>query len=111
MPTAGPHTLATMGLGKLLMPRRKRNTGASDVAGGLFRKSPMSLPAEKMVSWPWMTTARTAVSWLADSSASAMASYMAAVMEFLRARRLIVRVITPASTWVRMSGGSEGWKS
>jgi hypothetical protein len=30
----------------------------------------------------WITTTRTAASWLADSSASAMAPYIAAVMEF-----------------------------
>ena len=68
----------------------------------------MSLPAEKTVSWPWMTTARTATSWLADSSASASALYMSAVMEFLRATRFSVIVITPASTWVRISGTVEG---
>ena len=97
MPTAGPHTDAMTGLGKVLMPRRKRNTGASDVEGGFFRKSPMSLPAEKMVSWPWITTARTALSPEAASSASAMAAYMAAVIEFFLSTRLRVMVSTPAS--------------
>ena len=33
---------------------------------------------------------------------------MSAVMEFLRATRFSVMVITPASTWVRMSGTVEG---
>ena len=52
IPTAGPHTLATTGLAKLLMPRKKRNTGASGLLGGIFKKSAISLPAEKIVSCP-----------------------------------------------------------
>ncbi len=102
-PTAGPQTAATSGLGKVAMPRRKRDTGESGPAGGRCKKSPMSLPAEKMVSWPCSSTTRTATSPAAASSASASAAYMSAVMEFLRSRRLKVRVITPASVWLRMS--------
>ena len=49
---AGPHTPASTGLLQLLMARRKRNTGESCVAGGLLRKSAMSLPAENTDSCP-----------------------------------------------------------
>ena len=97
MPTAGPHTAATTGLGQVLMARRKRNTGESAVAGGLCRKSAMSLPALKMVSWPCITSTRVVVSAAAASTASASAAYMAAVMEFFLSSRLNVRVATPAS--------------
>jgi len=103
MPTAGPQTAAISGLGKAAMPRRKRNTGDSAPAGGWFRKSPMSLPAENTVSWPWITTTRTAASSCALASASARVAYMAAVIEFLRSSRLSVMVITPASAWTRTS--------
>src|SRR3990167_9900951 len=103
MPTAGPHTTATAGLLNCAMPRRKRNTGESCVAGGLFRKSPMSLPALKVVSLPWNSTQRTAGSASAASSASASAAYIAAVMEFFLSGRLKVSVVTPASVWTRMS--------
>ena len=76
----------------------KRNTGASPVDGGLFKKSLISLPAEKILSCPWITTARTALSSWAAASASAMAPYIAEVIEFFFSRRLMVIVITPAST-------------
>ena len=102
-PTAGPHTAATSGLGKPAMPRRKRCTGASCVAGGWLRKSPMSLPALNTVSWPCNTTARIAGSASACASASASAPYIAAVREFFLSTRFSVRVITPASTWLRIS--------
>ena len=85
------------------MPRRKRNTGESCVAGGAFRKSPMSLPALKMVASPWISTVRTALSCSACASASASSAYIAPVMEFFLSRRLKVMVITPASVWTRMS--------
>ena len=103
MPTAGPHTAATSGFGKVAMPRRKRNTGDSVPCGGRFRKSPMSLPALNTVSWPcstatWMSGSRSAL-----SSASAIAPYIAAVIEFLRSSRFKVMVITPRSAWVRIS--------
>ena len=52
MPTAGPQTAAITGLVKVEMPCMKRYTGESAVAGGWFRKSPMSLPALKTVSCP-----------------------------------------------------------
>ncbi len=105
MPTAGPHTAATTGLGKVAMVRKKRNTGASCVEGGCCKKSPMSLPALKMATSPWNTTTRTAASWAAASSASAKVAYMAAVREFFLSTRLKVMVVTPASVWVRMSWG------
>ena len=103
MPTAGPHTAATTGLEKVLMPRKKRNTGESMVLGLAFRKSPMSLPALKMVSWPWNTTARTAGSACACARASAMLVYMAAVMAFFLSTRFRVMVSTPALVSVRIS--------
>src|SRR5450830_613775 len=103
MPTAGPHTAATIGLVKVLMPLKKLNTGASRLAGGALRKSPMPLPALKMVSWPWNTTARTASSASACASASAMAVYMAPVSEFFFSTRFRVMVITPALVSTRMS--------
>ena len=85
------------------MPRRKRNTGDSWVDGGWLRKSPMSLPALKIVASPWISTARTAPSCSAWASASASSPYIAPVIEFFLSRRLKVRVITPASVWTRMS--------
>src|SRR5688500_15540560 len=85
------------------MPCRKRNTGDSGVEGGASRKSPMSLPALKMVASPWISAARTAPSSAALASASASSAYIARVIEFFLSRRLKVRVITPASVWTRMS--------
>ena len=64
----------------------------------------MSLPALKMVSWPWNTTTRTAASPSACASASAIAPYMAEVMEFFLSTRFRVRVITPASVWIEDVG-------
>jgi len=63
----------------------------------------MSLPALNTVSWPWMSSTRTAASDCPRSMASARLAYIAEVIEFFLSRRLKVRVITPASTWVRMS--------
>src|SRR2546423_3627231 len=103
MPTAGPHTDATSGLGNVTSARRKRDTCESLPDGGLFRKSPMSLPAENTVSWPWITATRTAASDAALASASASTPYIAEVIEFLRSRRLNVSVITPRSVLTRMS--------
>ncbi|MCY1241984.1 hypothetical protein D3C87_1522740 [compost metagenome] len=85
------------------MPRRKRNTGDSCVEAGPLRKSPMSLPALKIVGSPWISTQRTAASLSAVASASASAAYMLLVIEFFLSTRLKVMVITPASVWTRMS--------
>jgi len=71
---------------------------AAGVLGGLLRKSPMSLPALKMVSWPCNSTTRTAASSAAPRRASASSAYMAAVKEFFLSKRLRVRVMTPDST-------------
>ena len=57
----------------------------------------MSLPALNTVSWPCTTTTRTAASASAASNASAMALYIAKVIEFLRSSRFRVMVITPRS--------------
>ena len=61
-PTAGPQTAAIRGLGKVARPRKKRNTGASGVLAPRFKKSLMSLPALKIVAWPWITTTCTLAS-------------------------------------------------
>src|SRR5450759_3364980 len=98
MPTAGPHTAATMGFGKALMARKKRHTGDSCEALGRSRKSAMSLPALKIVSCPWNTTTRTATSASACTSASAMAAYIGREIEFFFSTRFRVMVITP-SVW------------
>ncbi|MNN81577.1 hypothetical protein D3C81_1984160 [compost metagenome] len=103
IPTAGPQTAASKGLGNVASTRRKRNTGASVVTGGRLRKSPMSLPALKMATSPWNTTTRVAASALAFSSASASAEYIDAVREFFLSTRLNVIVVTPCSWCTRMS--------
>src|SRR5919108_3664418 len=103
MPTAGPHTAATIAFGKVAIPRRKRNDCDSVPDGGRFRKSPMSLPAENTVSWPWITTTRTAASLAALVSAAASAPYIADVIEFLRSRRLEGWGLTPRSEVTQVS--------
>src|SRR5690606_15409474 len=86
-PTAGPQTDAISGLGKAASARRKRCTGASPLCGGLFRKSPRSLPAVKASWLPVISATRTAPSAAACSSPSASVAYIAAVIAFLRAGR------------------------
>jgi len=103
MPTAGPQTAASKGLGNVLMARKKRNTGDSCVDGGPFKKSAISFPALNTVSCPWKTTTRTSGLASACCKASAISAYMAEVIEFFLSIRLNVMVITPASVWVKMS--------
>jgi hypothetical protein len=63
----------------------------------------MSLPAEKIVSCPWITTTRIVSCSAAWSRASAMLAYIADVIEFFLSIRLNVMVMTPSVTSVNMS--------
>ena len=104
MPTAGPHTAATSGLGNTARVWRKRKTGRERPASaGVFWKSPRSLPALNTRSLPWTTTTRTSLLSTAASSASASAVYISFVSAFFLSSRLMVMVSTPASTAVRTS--------
>ena len=72
--------------------------------GRLLRKSPMSLPALKIVASPWISTARTAPSCVGLAPAHRPVRRTSrSVIEFFLSRRLKVMVITPASVWTRMS--------
>ena len=83
----------------------KRITGVSPATLLLeaLRKSFRSLPALKIAMSPWNTSTRTAASSRAAASASAMAPYIAEVIEFFFAARLKVSVQTPSSVCTRIS--------
>ena len=82
-------TIATTGFSQASSACMNWNTGASASRGGRAMKSSRSLPEVNTPGWPVISTARTLGSLLAARSASAIASYMAAVRAFFFSGRAI----------------------
>src|SRR5258708_20255280 len=81
MPIAGPPTAATIGFCSVGKVSKKRQLG-DFVPGGRFKKSDRSLPAVKQSLLPWISTLRTPGSASAAASASAICTYISAVIAF-----------------------------
>src|SRR6185295_9207953 len=102
-PIAEPWTAATIGLSKLTNASINRACGMSPDAGGFFRKSTTSLPAQKESPAPCQSTARTCSSFAAALRSSARVTYMATVIAFFFSGRFNwIRRMLPERS-VRMS--------
>src|ERR1700722_3733211 len=102
-PIAAPCTAATSGLSKSTNAFISRACGDSLAAGGFFKKSWMSLPAQKASPAPCQSTTRVRSSLAASLKTSASSMYMADVIAFFFAGRLSLTRRMPPARSVKIS--------
>src|SRR5262249_9561447 len=103
LPTAAPCTATTIGFSNLMNASIRRVCGESPDPGGFLRKSPTSLPAEKVSPALCQRTTRVSSSWAASLKMSARRAYMAPVKAFFFSGRLNSTRRVPLDRSVTMS--------